>query len=109
MFDYNRLEECIAESGKSKSYLCRRIGRKEYYLRDIIRQKNSIPEDYQKTLAEELGTTVEYLNGETDIKNPVSETGNGTYDKVIKIASVLSPEQLEKFLAYGQGIIDAEK
>lgn len=109
MFNYDRLEKCIAESGKSKSYLCRRLGRKEYYLRDIIRQKNSIPRDYQEILAEELGTTVEYLNGETDIKEKAAPSGSGKIDNLIQIASELSPEQLERLLAYGQGMIDAEK
>lgn len=70
MFNYDRLKQCIDESGKTKSYLCRCLGRPDYYLKYVIRQKNSIPWNYQEILARELGTTVEYLNGLTDEKSP---------------------------------------
>lgn len=62
MFNYGKLEEAIASSGKKKTYLCQRLNRPPYYLRDVIKQKNAIPEEYQKILAEELGVTVNYLN-----------------------------------------------
>lgn len=71
LFKYDRLEQLIKEFPGSKSYICRQIGRPAYYLRDVIKQKNKIPEETQKTLAEILGTTVEYLNGLTDNPTPV--------------------------------------
>jgi plasmid maintenance system antidote protein VapI len=68
MFNYDKLEQAIAESGKTKTYLCKQMGRPAYYLRDVVKQKNSIPEELQKILAEELGVSVEWLNDETDKK-----------------------------------------
>ena len=68
MFNYDKLEQAIAESGKTKTYLCKQMGRPAYYLRDVVKQKNSIPEEQQKILAEELGVSVEWLNDETDKK-----------------------------------------
>lgn len=73
---------------------------------DVTRWKQgSRPTDAKLSkLADYFGVAVSDLIG---TKKPASQTGSGTYDEVIKIASVLSPEQLEKYLAYGQGMIDA--
>ena len=75
MFDYDKLERLIRESGKTKSHLCRAMGKPVYYLRDAIGQKTAIPDELQAILADELGVTVEYLNGLTDQKekSPASE------------------------------------
>lgn len=75
MFDYDKLDELIKQSGKTKSHLCRTMGKPVYYLRDVINQKTLIPDDLQIILANELGTTVEYLNGISDQKekNPTPE------------------------------------
>lgn len=62
MFNYAKLEACIKQSGKTKTYLCKQLGRPPYYLRDVLRQKNIIPEEYQAILADELGVTVAFLN-----------------------------------------------
>jgi hypothetical protein len=70
MFRYDRLEELIKESGKSKTYLCKQLDRPAYYLRDVIRQQNVIPTYYQYVLAYELDTTVDYLNDKSDIPHP---------------------------------------
>lgn len=69
MFNYDKLAGLIESSGKSKAYLCRKVGKPEYYLRDVIKQKNKIPDDIQAILAEELNVTVEYLN-DLDEKKP---------------------------------------
>ena len=68
LFNYDKLERLIKESGKTKSHLCRAMGKPVYYLRDAIGQKTAIPDELQAILAEELGVTVEYLNGLTDQK-----------------------------------------
>ena len=63
MFDYDKLSALISKSGKSKAHLCRAMGKPEYYLRDVLKQKTIIPDDLQIILAAELGTSVEFLNG----------------------------------------------
>lgn len=70
LFNYDRLQESIKQSGKTKTYLCEKMGKPNYYLRDVIKQKNKIPEELQKILANELGVTVEWLNGAESAENP---------------------------------------
>lgn len=106
MFNYDKLEACIKNSGKTKTYLCKQLGRPAYYLRDVIRQKNSIPDEYQKILAQELETTVEYLNDqdvpECAKKNsPTLEEDEASVlrRKISGQLESMSVEQLERFLS----------
>lgn len=73
MFNYDKLNNLIKVSGKTKTFLCRQIGREPYYLRDVFRQRTTIPMEYQQILARELGTTVEYLNDEEEKEKPATE------------------------------------
>ena len=77
MFNYDKLDTLIDESGKTKSFLCRQMGKPVYYLRDVLKQRTAIPLELQEILARELGVTVAYLNDEEQTKKPVTEvTGN---------------------------------
>lgn len=100
MFNYDKLEQAIAESGKTKTYLCKQMGRPAYYLRDVVKQKNSIPEELQKILAEELGVSVEWLNDETDKKEKPDEIA-GLSENEIKLLNLfrqLSSQEQGLFL-----------
>lgn len=81
MLNYDKLSTLIAESGKTKTYLCKKMGRPSYYLRDVLRQKNAIPEDLLTILAAELDTTPAFLRDEqydTDKKEePATSKGDG--------------------------------
>lgn len=66
LFRYDRLEELIKGSGKSKIYLCKKMNLGPTYLRDAKKQNSNIKDEPLRILAEELGTTPEYLRGETD-------------------------------------------
>lgn len=70
MFDLERLNELIETSGKTRTYLCRRMGKPVYFITNIFRRRTEVPPDVQEALAEALDTTVEYLNGETDDPRP---------------------------------------
>lgn len=77
MFNYDKLDTLIKESGKTKTFLCKQIGKPPYYLRDVLKQRTTVPYDYQVILARELGVTVAYLNDEEETKKPATEvTGN---------------------------------
>ena len=97
MFNYDKLEQAIDESGKTKTYLCKQMGRPAYYLRDVVKQKNSIPEELQKILAEELGVSVEWLNDETDKKEKpgISAELSERDIRILNIMRKLSDEQLD--------------
>lgn len=64
--NFDRLESLIKESGKKKSYLCIKANRGQYYLRDARNKGTNIPEEVVEIWADELGTTPEYLTGESD-------------------------------------------
>ena len=89
MFNYERLKECICESGKTKTYLCKKLGRPQYYLRDVLKNENAIPDNLQVVLAEELGTTVAYLNNESDIKEqPIRFTDEPEDEETIELREI---------------------
>ncbi len=74
MLNLDRLRDAITRSGKTRKYLCAKLGKPQYYLTNVFRR--TVPpdaEDYDylppallETLAAELGTTVGYLTNETD-------------------------------------------
>ena len=75
--DFDRLDKLIEETGKTKSHLCRSIGKTRYYLRDAKKFNLNVPGDVIETLAAELGTTADYLAGQSDIKEkPPAESGD---------------------------------
>ena len=74
MFRYDRLDELVAETGKKKNYLCTRMGHAGLYLNDGKKQNLNIKPSDLEILGAELGTTPEYLTGETDKKEKPTET-----------------------------------
>lgn len=66
--DFDRLDALIKETGKKKNYLCGLLGRGEYYIRDARNKNIDIPAEYVAIWADELSTTVDYLQGYTDVK-----------------------------------------
>ena len=64
--DTSRIKSLAKKQGKTLSYICGLIGRKVYYLNDISTNNAEMPDEYLKILAENLGTSVAYLKGETD-------------------------------------------
>lgn len=103
MFNYDKLENAIAKSGKTKTYLCQKLNRPAYYLRDVLKQKNIIPMEYQIILAGELGVSVEWLNDESDIKEKAAPiSGSDLSEKEIeffKKVDLLNPAMQRLSLA----------
>ncbi len=75
MFRYDRLDILISESGKKKTYLSKKMGHAGRYLNDAKKQNTDIKIEDVKILAEELGTSVEFLRGETDKKEKPAPEG----------------------------------
>lgn len=66
MFDFTRFEKLRAKKGVTKAHIAAAIGRTPTAIQDW-KQKKSVPNTEQlKIVAEILGTTPEYLMGETD-------------------------------------------
>lgn len=75
MFNYDRLDQLVKETGKKKNYLSVKMGFSGRYLNDARKQNTDIKGHPLQILADELGTTAEYLCGESDQKekSPTSE------------------------------------
>lgn len=90
----DRIEELAKEKGLSLSYINAQIGMRRTYLAEVKKGRSSIPADRLAQIADILGTTPEYLCGETDIKEKPAENGELSEDdiKLIKICHQLPPE-----------------
>ncbi len=63
----SRIRDLAKQQGKSVTYICKLIDRPKYYLNDVDKKPDRMISDEDlKTLAINLGTTADYLKGETD-------------------------------------------
>lgn len=67
--DFDRLNNLIAEKGVSKAFIASKLGKSRSLLTDWKNKKSTPSECDLEIVAELLGTSVDYLNGKTDIKN----------------------------------------
>lgn len=65
---FDRLENLRKAKGITNTFLCSLVGQRRQYITDSKNKNINIPSEYIKKWAEALGTTPEYLNGKTDIK-----------------------------------------
>ncbi len=70
-----RVIDLANAQGKTISYLCGLIGKNRYYIHDMDRKGYPLKREYLEIIAADLGTTVEYLNEETDDPRPDREEG----------------------------------
>ena len=67
----DRIIELAKAQGKSMTYICNLVQRPRSYLYGVKRSDLNIPSEYFPVLANDLGSTVEYLTWQTDDPNPV--------------------------------------
>ena len=72
--DTTRIINLTKQQGKTLVYICKLIGRAGNYLNEVKNKGLTMPEEYLQTIAADLGTTPEYLRGETDIVTPPRDT-----------------------------------
>ena len=91
----DRIKECAKSKRLSVSAVCAEIGMSRGYIRDVEAGK----------IADFLGTTPEYLNGETDEKNkptPVTESepkDNNDINLLVQFYKGFSEEQRKELVA----------
>ena len=124
MYEIDRIKELAKEQKRSLSYICAKIGVANNYLTDIARGKNTLKPDRLAQIAEIIGTTPEYLSGETDKKEKPAENGELSEDEIKllaffnrlpkKVQSLfadmehLSPEQLDALEAVVRSYLPKE-
>ena len=75
----SRIRDLAKQQGKSVTYICKLINRPKYYLNDVDKKPDRMISDEDlKTLAINLGTTADYLKGETDSEYPEYRGTRGT-------------------------------
>lgn len=99
MFRYDRMNLLAKEKGVKKAHLCRLLGKTQYYLRDAEKANTDIKGEALSIIAEALGTTPEYLTGESDDKNP-APVRDGIYREVVADINGLSPEDVQRVAEY---------
>lgn len=81
--DTSRIVALAKKQGKSMTHLCNLIGKGRGYIKDVRYKDRDMPEEYLQAIAADLGTTPEYLRGETDIVTPPRETDGQTADVTV--------------------------
>lgn len=71
MFDFAKFEELRKEKGITQTYLAGKLGRKSSIFSAWSKGKSKPNYEQLTIVARELGTTPEYLTGETDEKKPL--------------------------------------
>lgn len=83
--DTTRIINLTKQQGKTLVYICKLIGRAGNYLNEVKNKGLTMPEEYLQTIAADLGTTPEYLRGETDIVTPPRDTDGPTSDDLADV------------------------
>ena len=83
--DTTRIINLTKQQGKTLVYICKLIGRVGNYLYEVKNKGLTMPEEYLQTIAADLGTTPEYLRGETDIVTPPRDTDGLTSEDLADI------------------------
>lgn len=90
MFSFTRFEELLREKGVKKTFLAEKLHRTSTIFQDWKAGKSRPSYEQVQIVAEALGTTPEYLTGETDEKKPVTND-----EQAEKLAKMLSKDALE--------------
>ena len=108
MLQIDRLLERAKARGVSQAHLAELVGRKSYYVRDLVRDGPQPPAETVAVWAEALSTTPAYLLGETDEKEKPTGTVAGGLDKadaeILDIIHRLPPEKYSAAIAMLRGL-----
>ncbi len=104
--DFSRLEALVKKTGKSKTSLCRCLGRSPYYLRDVKKVGTKLKLEDVEILANELGTTPEYLMGLSSQEKPL--TVPFIRRPIDDIYDGLNPQGQEELCRYGSYLLSRE-
>lgn len=111
-----RIKKLAKEQKRSLAYLCAQMGVARVYFNDIEKNNRNIPDDKLEIIARELHTTIAYLKGEINEKEPPAAIGEELEEDVIifhrdgKTQKKRIPaEQMAIFMAMIDAIPDTPK
>ncbi len=79
----DRVVEFAKNKGIKQVYICTEIGVARNWFSIVKRDNIKISPERLAQIADILGTTVDYLNGETDDPSPVKEKGSSELDELL--------------------------
>lgn len=107
MLRIDRLLERAKARGVSQAHLAELVGRKSYYVRDLVRDGTQPPAETVAVWAEALSTTPAYLLGETDEKEkPTGTVADGLSAKereLLELFRGLSPAEQDAWVLVLRG------
>lgn len=100
LHEIDKIKILAKEQGKSMSYICNQLGLARSFFIDVSKGKSTLKDDRLAQIAEILGTTPEYLKGETDIKEKLApESGlSEKENKLLSAFRTLTDEEQDLFL-----------
>lgn len=76
MVNITKIKELCKQKGLKQGFICQQLGVTKVYFNDILRGKNSMPDERIRKVAVLLGTSYEYLTDQTD--DPAMNEGSET-------------------------------
>lgn len=109
MVEIERIQMLRKEKGIKISSICSQLNLNPNYLNDVAKGKSHLPGDRLVQIAEILGTTPEYLRGETDVKEKPTPSGELSEDdkKLLTFFNQLPP-QVQSIFANMQKLSPAQ-
>lgn len=109
MFIYTRFEELVDELGIKKTFVAEKLGKSSSICQDWKRGKSQPNADQLQIVADILGTTPEYLTGETDVKEKPTLNEDELDKMLIALLKELTPEESVKAASFVQGLLAARE
>lgn len=102
MTTIERIEQLAREQYISMASICKKIGVSRTYFGEAKARNRELSAERLTAIADVLGTTVEYLRGETDQKEKPTASGelSETQIKLLKEIEKLSQSDLDKLMEY---------
>lgn len=93
-----RISAISKEKGITAVAICSLVGKQRGWLKDLCSGKGKVSDEQLIKIADFLGTTPEYLKGETDIKEKAPTQLSELEQKMLEIFRSLSEEQQKALL-----------
>ena len=110
MINIDKIKTMAKDKGIAISFICEKLGKTRTYFNDVKLRGADIPDKNLVVIADILGTTPEYLKGETDQKEKSSISELSEDEKaVLEAFNSLSEEQKDSLLKLMRSLKEKQK